>query len=314
MTILIMNSVKKFAVIFCISIFCTGSAVACDICGCGVGSYYTGILPEFSKKIFGIRYRYNSLLTHIAPGGNISYLTTKERFNTIDVWGGWTVTKKIRLMGYVPFNINQQVNQGITTKRTGIGDIGLQGFYQLFDHRGAEGKNFISHSLWAGAGIKLPTGNYQSSQKDETGQSANTFQLGTGSLDFTLNIMYDLRIQDFGVNTTASYKINTVNRDEYRYGNKLNTTLQAYYKVRVKNRFTIAPNAGLAYETAAKDYDDKLIADVTGGNILLFGAGAELTTGKIAVGGNYQSPLSQQLAKGSVRANNRLMVHISFML
>ena len=49
-------------------------------------------------------------------------------------------------------------------------------------------------------------------------------------------------------------------------------------------------------------------------NILLFGGGAELTTGKIAIGGNYQSPLSQRLAKGSVRANDRLMVHISFML
>ena len=80
-----------------------------------------------------------------------------------------------------------------------------------------------------------------------------------------MNIMYDLRIQDFGVNTTASYKINTANRDDYRYGNKLSSTIQAYYKVRVKNKFTIAPNAGLAYEIAARDYDNKLLADVTGG-------------------------------------------------
>lgn len=305
---------KKLFAIFCIAVISGHSANACDICGCGVGSYYTGILPEFSKKIFGLRYRYNSLLTHIAPGGGSSYLTTTEKFNTIDFWGGWTITKKIRLMGYIPFSINEKIKRGVREKKSGVGDIGVQGFYQMFDKRGAEGKNFISHSLWLGAGVKLPTGNYQSSQKDETGQSANTFQLGTGSFDFTLNMMYDLRIQDFGVNTTASYKINAVNRDEYRYGNKLSSTMQAYYKVRVKNKFTVAPNAGLSFENAAKDYDDKLLADVTGGNILLFGAGAELTTGKFAAGANYQSPLSQHLAMGSVRANNRLMVHISFML
>jgi len=127
-------------------------------------------------------------------------------------------------------------------------------------------------------------------------------------------MMYDLRIQDFGINTTASYKINTVNKDEYQYGNKLSSTLQAYYKVRVKKKFTIAPNAGLAYETAAKDHDRKLEVDVSGGNILLAIAGAEFTTGKIAIGGNFQSPLSQHLAKGSVKANDRMMMHISFML
>lgn len=288
--------------------------MACDICGCGVGSYYTGILPEFNKTIVGLRYRYNSMLTHIAPGGNVSYLTTKERFNTIDAWAGWTVTRRIRLMAYLPFNFNEQVNQGTSIKHSGIGDVGLQGFYELFDHRGATGKNFISQSLWLGGGLKLPTGDYQSSQKDETGQSANTFQLGTGSLDFTLNMAYDFRIRDFGINTTASYKINTVNREGYQYGNKLSTVLQAYYKVRVMNKFTVAPNAGLGYESAAKDYDNKLLADVSGGNILLYGIGSELTAGRIAAGFSYQSPLSQHLAKGSIRANNRLMVHVAFML
>jgi Putative MetA-pathway of phenol degradation len=304
---------KKLFTILLLSII-TGNTYACDICGCGVGSYYTGILPEFSKKIFGLRYRYNSLQTHINPGGSTSYLTTLEKFNTIDVWAGWTISQKFRLMGYIPLNFNEKTNQGTTINKTGIGDIGIQGFYRVFDIRGSSGKNYIGQSLWMGAGIKLPTGNYQPSQKDETGQSANTFQLGTGSLDFTLNMMYDLRIQDFGINTTASYKINTVNKDEYQYGNKLSSTLQAYYKVRVKKKFTIAPNAGLAYETAAKDHDGKLVADVSGGNILLAIAGAEFTTGKIAIGGNLQSPLSQHLAKGSVKANNRMMIHISFML
>lgn len=305
---------KKMIIILLVLASAIQQAEACDICGCGVGSYYTGILPEFSKNIFGIRYRYNSLHTHLTPGGGTSYLTTIEKFNTLDAWAGLTLTPKFRLMAYVPVSINEKINQGNTIKRSGIGDIGVQAFYRLFDERTSKGKTFIGHSLWVGAGIKLPTGKYETSQKDETGQSANTFQLGTGSVDFTMNMMYDLRIQDFGVNATASYKMNTTNKDDYRYGNKLSSTLQGYYKIRVKNKFTVAPNAGVAFETAAKDEDEKLIADATGGNISLFSAGAEITTGKIAFGGNYQTPVSQQLAKGSVRAGDRLMLHISLML
>jgi len=305
---------KKHLFLFIITFFASFASFACDICGCGVGSYYTGILPEFNKHILGLRYRYNSLQTHLAPGGTATYLTTLEKFNTIDLWTGWTISPKVRLMAYVPLNINERINQGTTTKKSGVGDIGVQAFYQVFDNRSASGKNFISHSLWLGGGIKLPTGKYESALKDESGQSANTFQLGTGSVDFTINGMYDLRIQDFGINTTASYKINTKNSDKYEYGNKLSSAMQAYYKVRVKNRFTVAPNAGFAYETAAKDFDNKIKADISGGNITLLTTGVEITTGKIAVGGNFQSPLAQQLANGSIKARNRMMLHVSLLL
>ncbi len=304
---------KKIIISLLIVLSVKGS-MACDICGCGVGSYYTGILPEFNKKIFGLRYRHNSLQTHIGSGGVTSYLTTDEIFRTTELWGGWTISKKLRLTGYIPFSFNEKLNQGITHKKSGLGDIGLQAFYQLFDKRNAHEKSFISHSLWAGAGIKLPTGKYDEAEKDDSQQSANIFQLGTASTDFTVNLYYDLRIQDFGINTSASYKINSNNNSGYRYGNKLNTSLQAYYKILAAKKVRIAPNVGVSWETAAKDIDNKFSVDVSGGNILLQTLGAEISFGKIAIGGNWQRPLSQKLANGFVKANDRTMVHLSFML
>lgn len=304
---------KKLIIVLSI-VLSVNTLMACDICGCGVGSYYTGILPEFNKKIFGLRYRYNSIQTHIGPGGVTSYLTTDETFRTTELWGGWTISKKFRLTGYIPVSFNEKLNQGITHKKSGLGDIGVQAFYQLFDKRNDKGKNFISHSLWAGAGIKLPTGKYNEAEKDANQQSANTFQLGTASTDFTFNLYYDLRIQDFGINTSASYKVNTKNTSNYRYGNKLNTSLQAYYKFLMAKKVRIAPNAGLSWETADKDRDNKFPVDVSGGNILLQTLGAEVSFGKIAIGGNWQRPLSQDLANGFVKANDRAMVHLSFML
>lgn len=302
----------KRIIILLISIASFESVWACDICGCGVGSYYVGILPEFSKKIIGVRYRYNSLVTHLGAGGSTSYLTTDETYRTAELWGGWTIGKKLRLMAYVPVSFNEKFNQGITTRKTGLGDVGVQGFYQVFDSRSTtEANKMLVHSLWVGAGVKAPTGKYEAPEKNGM-ETANIFQLSTGSVDFTLNAMYDLRLQDAGINTMVSYKMNTVNGDEYRYGNKFSSGVQAYYKFRIMNKLTLAPNAGLLFESAKKDLDAGYRVDVSGGHMLLGSFGAEITFKNIAIGGNYQVPASQNLAGGFVKANNRAMMHVAF--
>src|SRR4030095_5769579 len=94
-------------------------------------------------------------------------------------------------------------------------------------------------------------------------------------VDFSLGIMYDVRLQDLGLNLTANYKMNTTNQYEYRYGNKLSTNLQAYYKIRVKKMSTVAPNAGLLFETAAKDTDHGFTVDISGGNLTMVTIGIE---------------------------------------
>lgn len=287
---------------------------ACDICGCGVGSYYIGILPEFSKKIIGVRYRYNTLKTHIGAGGQTSYLTTNESFHTAEVWGGWNISKRFRVMGYIPVNFNTKKNQEGTTSKTGLGDMGLQAFYKLFEQRKTVGTRLLVHSLWVGAGVKLPTGKYETPGKDISAPGANLFQLGTGSVDFTMNAMYDIRLQDAGINTAVSYKVNTTNRDDYQYGNKLSLAMQAYYKFRILKKITLAPNAGIMYESAEKDMDGHFKSDVSGGNVLMGTTGLEATFKKFAVGASFQHPFSQDLAGGFVKANNRAMLHISFLL
>lgn len=44
--------------------------------------------------------------------------------------------------------------------------------------------------------------------------------------------MYDVRLMDAGINTNVSYKINTTNKYDYRYGNKLSANIPACYKFR----------------------------------------------------------------------------------
>ena len=306
---------KKILAIFCIINACADGLYACDICGCGVGNSYIGILPDFSKKIFGFRYRYNTLLTHIGADGTATYLTSTETYRTMELWGGWNIGQKFRIMSSVPYNLDKRSNQGITNIKSGFGDISVSGFYKLINNRRTVLTNkLLVQSLLIGAGIKLPTGKYKPQDKSNDTQSANLFQLGTGSTDFTINAMYDMRLQDAVVNISASYKINTINKYEYSYGNKGNLSAQAYYKFRIRQKVMIAPNAGILYEKAKKDVDNKFPVDISGGNVLLGTFGIETSFKKFSIGGNWQTPFSQKLANGIVRANNRMMVHVSFLL
>ncbi len=290
--------------------------LACDICGCGVGSYYLGILPEFKKRFIGLRYQHKGLITHLNAAGGRRYLTTDETYHIAELWGAVNLGQKFRIMGFVPYNINQRLNQGVTTAQQGLGDVAAYGYYKLLDQRGATNNNkVLVHSLWGGIGVKLPTGRYNNNDKNVQENIQNTFQLGTGSVDMVLNALYDVRLQDAGLNTNVSYKLNTANQYQYRYGNKLTVNMLGYYKFRLGTNSNIAPNTGLLYEQAEKDVKDRSrIVEESGGYSITYTIGTEWSYKKISAGANYQVPVWQQLANGKAKSLNRLMLHVSFSL
>lgn len=283
------------------------ASLACDICGCGVGSYYIGLLPDFKQRFAGLRYQYKTMRSHLGPGGSTSYLTTDETYQTAELWGGWNIGKKFRVLGFVPLNFSERSNQGISKSKTGLGDIAVTGYYQVFSKMSA-----VAHSLWVGGGFKLPTGKYEPAERKENEDSPNNFQLGTASVDFTLNAMYDIRLMDMGLNANVSYKLNTRNKYDYQYGNKFTANLLAYYKLRPLKDLSISPNAGVLYETADKDMEHTQV-DISGGYTLMGTAGIELSFKQYAIGGNFQPVLSQELAGGKVKAGNRGMVHLTYL-
>ncbi len=290
-------------------------ANACDVCGSGAGGNYLGILPEFSKHIIGLRYRSNTLATHLGKNGTQTYLTSYDTYRTTELWGGWNIRRNIRVMAALPYNFNARKNQGTSKEKNGLGDVSISGFYRVLDRkRMSAGGKLFTQSIWTGIGLKMPTGKYNAADKTQNTQNANLFQLGTGSFDATVNVIYDARLQDAGLNVWGSYKINTANKYGYRYGNKLALSLQPYYKFSIGKKIMAAPNVGIQFEMAQQDTDSKFAVDASGGQILLGTIGAELVFKKISFGANYQLPLSQNLALGIVSARNRGMAHVSFAL
>ncbi|MEQ7801452.1 transporter [Pedobacter sp. ASV1-7] len=285
---------------------------ACDICGCGVGSYYLGILPEYNKRFLGMRYQYKNLNTHLGPYGERTPITADETYQSAELWGGWNIGTKFRVLAFVPYNFNERKAQTGNGSKNGLGDIALMGYYKVFDHKGTLGERLLVQSLWIGGGVKVPTGKYEPAERTAIQESPNNFQLGTASTDFTVNAAYDIRYNDVGLNANVNYKINTENKYEYRYGNKFTANLLAYYKIRIAKAITVAPNAGVLYETAQKDVESgKYDVDVSGGYSLSAVAGIEAGMKGLSFGANYQNVRSQDLAGGRAYAGNRLMVHMS---
>jgi hypothetical protein len=287
-------------------------SLACDICGCGVGSYYIGILPEYNKRFLGLRYQYKSLQTHLGPRGERTPLTADETYQSAELWGGWNFGKKFRILAFVPYNFNERKSQEASGTKNGMGDIAVMGYYNLFNHTGTLGEKLLVQSLWVGAGIKVPAGKYEPTERLAVQESPNNFQLGTASTDFTVNAAYDIRYNDLGMNLNANYKMNTENKYAYRYGNKFTANALVYYKFRIAHTVTVAPNAGVLYETADKDVENKkYMVDVSGGYSFSAVAGVEVALKGLSVGANYQNIRSQNLAGGRAYAGNRLMVHMS---
>ncbi len=287
---------------------------SCDICSCGIGNNYIGILPDFNQRIVGIRSRYNEIKTHLGQNNSNTYLATQENYHTVEVWGGWTLFEKIRLMASAPYHLNKKTSAEKTEHRNGFGDVNVMAYYQLLNTKQTTFSTFLLvHSLWIGGGIKLPTGQYETPTQTLQNTSLNLFQLGTGSYDFNFSAMYDVRLQDAGINILGNYKLSSENSAAYQYGNKSSFNVQAYYKFNIKNQVKIMPNIGTQYETADTDTNKGLVVFSSGGNLFSTLVGVEVTFKKFALGGNFQLPLWQNIANETAKAGNKLMLHVAYM-
>ena len=257
----------------------------------------------------GIRYHYMTYNTVMASDATQH---SDNYYNTIDIWGGINLGTRWKVLAFIPYHINKQVDDDGTTNNNGLGDITVLANYKLWSKISVKGNTGISQQLWIGGGLKLATGKFDVNVKDPATTVADiNAQLGTGTTDFIFNTMYNVRIGSWGINTTASYKANTANSG-YKFGNHLMANVIGSYKIACKNGNNLLPNIGLMYEnTDANSVNGANVAS-TGGYLATASAGVEYSTHKLTYGINAQLPVSQNYADGQTKLGWRTNAHITF--
>jgi len=302
------NNMKKYFLFFLI-IFAQMDAFACDVCGCGAGSYYIGLMPQFHKNFVGMRYRYSVFDSHLGRSSQSNVFATQEIFRTTEIWSRFYPHQKVQILAFLPYHSNTQIESRVAKNLQGIGDVMTIANYNVFNT--LYDTTVFKHSLWLGGGVKLATGKYKYNQADNRQVANPSFQLGTGSNDFLLTANYLIRYRKFGVNADISYKINTQNSQNYRFGNRLSSNLQAFY-IRQIGSFGIMPSGGFYFEKSATDVKNNYLVENTGGSLLAASLGIDLFFKKLSCGFNFQSPISQNLADGQINASNRFLANFTF--
>jgi hypothetical protein len=132
----------------------------------------------------------------------------------------------VQLFASVPLGYHTKKETGRTTSVRGLGDVVLMANLVLVN-TGENTEADWKHAFQVGGGVKLPTGAFQ---EQEEGALINPkLQLGTGAVDFPLNLIYTLRYQRAGINTELNYRVNTTNRLGYRFGNRSNASARLFH-------------------------------------------------------------------------------------
>ncbi len=301
---------KKF-ILSVIFLFMLSAAFTCPICGCGVGGFYIGLLPVNQNSFIGLRYEYSHYDTHLK---NAPDQFSEDRYKMVELWGGFTVGKKWQILGFVPYHVNKQNTDDGLKIKNGLGDITVLANYKLWQSaKITQNHKMFKHELWIGAGVKLPTGTYSVDLTNpETELGDVNSQMGTGSVDFIANAMYNIHINKIGINTTANYKINTTNSSNFKYGDRFSVNSFAYYQARAAKAIYVAPNVGVLYEYASPNFLANSKVNETGGYVTLASAGLEVNYRKITIGATIQMPFAQQFAHGQTEAKTRGLMHITY--
>ncbi|MCP9770660.1 hypothetical protein EGI22_22365 [Lacihabitans sp. LS3-19] len=285
------------------------NASACDICGCGNGSSFFGILPQSHYKFGGIRFQNKTFESH----ASLPLLKTEENFQSIEPWLRLYPFPKTQLMILAPFQYGTQtvVSTNKQTKINGMGDVSAIMHYNIKNTFFDSTAHKLDQIWLIGGGIKLPTGKFDYTSDKSTVDNPN-FQAGTGSLDFIINSIYTIRKNNWGFNTDLTYKINTTNKNQYKYANKSRLILNVFNQIAAKD-FTFLPNAGVLSEYAKYDSEKGIKNNLTGGYMVNLMVGSEIYYKKITAGFSFQKPMKQNLSGGELKLTNSFMGHVTLL-
>lgn len=278
----------------------------CDACGCSASGGSMGFNSLIGEKFVGVRYMFQSYKSKDGVFNNSPWID--ENFNTVQLWARVPVTQNTELMVLAPYHFLNRVKTTENQSLSGVGDVTIMGFYNVLQTKNDSAT--IQQKLLIGAGVKAPTGSFDNKNNGSINPS---FQLGTGSWDYSLATEHIIRFKNYGLNTNLSYIFKTENEKNYQFGNQFNYGTSLFFNTNF-NDIAFVPQLGVAGETyqANKEFSEEVPR--TAGDIFFGKIGVEVGYKRFSAGVNAMLPINQNLTGGRVEANYRLAFNINYVL
>jgi hypothetical protein len=302
---------KRFIIVMLLISGTINISKACTACGCSANNEYLGLLPQTSNDFIGFQYLVRGFNTDLPDdGGGDPFGLSHDTYTTFQLWGRYNINNRIQVLAFIPYIYNTRTLNGIKTVNSGLSDVTVMGNYRLVDKSNGAWKQ----TLLIGAGLKMPTGKYDSHaiQLDE---GLPNMQPGTNSWDMIGDINYTLGYKQFGVNVDFCYAKTTPNSDSYKFGNRQTVGVLGYYRIH-KNDFILLPQFGFKYDHANQDYTDfstETKDDMSGGWQLHTALGMQAFYKHIGLQLIYDKPIDQHYASGLVTMKYKVETGILFM-
>lgn len=282
-------------------------AKACDGCGCSISQAYFGLTPNTNGHYIGIWWQhqhYKILPDHLFPERGYG----SDLFNSVEIRSRFELGNRVQLSAILPVALHQRKRQNGTTPLQGLGDAVLLASYELFDNSDSIQLDW-RHRLSAGAGVKLPSGEYRELVDDT--ESNPAYQTGSGSWDVIFNLAYTLRWRDAGLHIEGTYRHNTANQNDYRFGNRTDVSASIYQLLQAGTT-QLMPTLGLHFEHSEWNENKGYFLTDTGGQALLANVGLETYWQQFNLGASYSHPLQQKWNNDWIDAQERFSLHLNY--
>lgn len=283
-------------ILFVVLAFWAGCTKACDICGCTSSPGAMGLLPRMSGHFAGVR----SMYARYESKPHSSEPRVEDAILSYEILGRYLITPNWVVTASLPFQSVFRKAEGSRTQYHQLGDASLMLGYLYSFKSGRSGRD---HTLYAAAGIKLPTGS--AALVKDGNLLPPGLQPGSGSVDWIFMMAWNQFGKSFGMGAESSFRLARPNSDHYSLGNRFGAAAKTYYKLPWIAQDVWA-SLGLDAELTTPDLRFGEAVDQTGGKALLMNCGLNfLNHHGLNLGLYGQIPLAQNLNNGFTRSSVR---------
>lgn len=263
------------------------------------------------------------------PNYDNGKFTLAEKFNSYDITANFFLNDRLQLNLSAFFADNYVLhNDSITANIGGLGDISFILKYQLFNTKKSNDtlKNKFLHRIIVGSGINLPTGSFN--KKSVTGFETEIqdnrlvgipveeldphIQAGAGSLSYLILLEYMAKFNKLGFNGNMSYRLNTTNKNGFRFANRFNTNGSLFFLTNILKKVRIMPNIGGSFEMSQRDQQTNQDFLGSGGKVLFLNSGISLFINKIAIDFSHYLPVYENLLDDQPFNKDRIITQLTY--